>query len=208
MQGYLWCLHFEEKIEGLWTGKVKSDFCIEFLRVLKYYSIFQWNLNFLKPWIFLKLYLLPKHSCHSRLGAGDFTQRNPATVIGGADLGFLLGWGAPLRNGITDWWHNSNWHVQFSRETEGSMRVEAKQNPQDTHEQDMWRWCTQNICSDQQKGFCAKLPIYGIMFYFNTNKPHSFFFFGRIPVILESHMSSQGARGAHPLPPPPRSASS
>ena len=122
MQGYLWCLHFEEKIEGLWTGKVKSDFCIEFLRVLKYYSIFQWNLNFLKPWIFLKLYLLPKHSCHLRLGAGDFTQRNPATVIGGADLGFLLGWGAPLRNGITDWWHNSNWHVQFSSETEGSMR--------------------------------------------------------------------------------------
>ena len=28
--------------------------------------------------------------------------------------------------------------------------------------------------------------------YFNTNKPHSFFFFCRIPVVLENHGSSQG----------------
>ena len=32
-----------------------------------------------------------------------------------------------------------------------------------------------------------------------------FFFFGRIPVVLENRRSSQG-RGAHPLHPPPRSA--
>ena len=42
--------------------------------------------------------------------------------------------------------------------------------------------------------------------YFNTNKPHSFFF-RRIPVLLENRRSSRrGARGAHPLHPPPRSA--
>ena len=45
------------------------------------------------------------------------------------------------------------------------------------------------------------------MLYFNTNKPHSFFFFCRIPVVLENRRSSQkGGRGAHPLHPPPRSA--
>ena len=42
----------------------------------------------------------------------------------------------------------------------------------------------------------------------NTNKPHSFFFcfffFCRIPVVLENRRSSQG--GAHPLHPLPRSA--
>ena len=44
-----------------------------------------------------------------------------------------------------------------------------------------------------------------LLLYFNTNKPHSFFF-SRIPVVLENHRSSQGERGAHPLHPPPRSA--
>ena len=43
------------------------------------------------------------------------------------------------------------------------------------------------------------------MLYFNANKP-LFFFFGRIPVVLENRRSSQGG-GAHPLHPPPRSAS-
>ena len=33
-----------------------------------------------------------------------------------------------------------------------------------------------------------------------------FFFFGRIPVVLENRRSSQGGGGAHPLHPPPRSA--
>ena len=42
-----------------------------------------------------------------------------------------------------------------------------------------------------------------LLLYFNTNKPHSFFF-GRLPVVLENRWSSQG--GAHPLLPPPRSA--
>ena len=39
-----------------------------------------------------------------------------------------------------------------------------------------------------------------LLLYFNTNKPHSFFFFGRIPVVLENRRSSQG--GGHPLHPP------
>ena len=43
------------------------------------------------------------------------------------------------------------------------------------------------------------------LLYFNTNKPHSFFF-GRIPVVLEHRRSSQGGRGGAPLHPPPRSA--
>ena len=30
------------------------------------------------------------------------------------------------------------------------------------------------------------------LLYFNTNKPHSFFFLGRIPVVLENRWSSQG----------------
>ena len=43
-----------------------------------------------------------------------------------------------------------------------------------------------------------------LLLYFNTNKPHSFFF-GRISVALENRRSSQGEGGAHPLHPPPRS---
>ena len=35
---------------------------------------------------------------------------------------------------------------------------------------------------------------------------HIVFFFGRIPVVLETRRSSQGGGGAHPLHPPPRSA--
>ena len=31
-----------------------------------------------------------------------------------------------------------------------------------------------------------------LLLYFNTNKPHSFFFFRRIPVVLENRRSSQG----------------
>ena len=42
-----------------------------------------------------------------------------------------------------------------------------------------------------------------LLLYFNTNKPHSFFFC-RIPAVLENRGSSQGV--AHPLHPPPRSA--
>ena len=44
-----------------------------------------------------------------------------------------------------------------------------------------------------------------LLLYFNTNKPHSFFFC-RIPVVLEKRRSSQGEGVAHPLHPPPRSA--
>ena len=44
-----------------------------------------------------------------------------------------------------------------------------------------------------------------LLLYFNTNKPHSFFFC-RIPVLLENRRSSQGRGGAHPLHPPLRSA--
>ena len=43
-----------------------------------------------------------------------------------------------------------------------------------------------------------------LLLYFNTNKPHSFC---RIPVVLENRRSSQGGGVAHPLHPPPRSAS-
>ena len=42
-----------------------------------------------------------------------------------------------------------------------------------------------------------------LLLYFNTNKPHSFFF-GRIPVVLDTAGHLKG--GAHPLHPPPRSA--
>ena len=39
-----------------------------------------------------------------------------------------------------------------------------------------------------------------LLLYFNTNKPHSFFF-GRIPVVLENHRSSQvGVRTPCTLP--------
>ena len=44
-----------------------------------------------------------------------------------------------------------------------------------------------------------------LLLYFNTNKPHSFFF-GRIPVVLENRRSSQGRGGCAPPHPPPRSA--
>ena len=43
-----------------------------------------------------------------------------------------------------------------------------------------------------------------VLLYFNTNKPHSFFF-GRIPVVSENRRSCRGG-DAHPLHPPPRSA--
>ena len=46
-----------------------------------------------------------------------------------------------------------------------------------------------------------------LLFYFNTNKPHSFFFVCRIPVVLENRRSSRAGGGSgHPLHPPPRSA--
>ena len=44
-----------------------------------------------------------------------------------------------------------------------------------------------------------------LLLYFNTNKPHSFFF-RRIPVVLGNRRSSQGGGDFHPLHPPPRSA--
>ena len=44
-----------------------------------------------------------------------------------------------------------------------------------------------------------------LLLYFNTNKPHSFFF-GRIPVVLETAGHLGGGGGAHLLHPPPRSA--
>ena len=46
-----------------------------------------------------------------------------------------------------------------------------------------------------------------LLLYFNTNKPHSFFFC-RLPVVLENRRSSRGGGGggAHPVHPPPRSA--
>ena len=40
-----------------------------------------------------------------------------------------------------------------------------------------------------------------LLLYFNTNKPHSFFFFGRIPVVLDNRRSSQG--GCAPPAPSP-----
>ena len=40
-----------------------------------------------------------------------------------------------------------------------------------------------------------------LLFYFNTNKPHSFFC--RIPVVLENRRSSRGGGGAHLLHLPP-----
>ena len=52
-------------------------------------------------------------------------------------------------------------------------------------------------------GFFFRRGYTRLLLYFNTNKPHSFFC--RIPVVLENRRSSQG--GAHPLHPPPRSAS-
>ena len=43
-----------------------------------------------------------------------------------------------------------------------------------------------------------------LLLYFNTNKPHRFFFC-RIPNVLENRRSSRGGGGAHPLHPPLRS---
>ena len=43
-----------------------------------------------------------------------------------------------------------------------------------------------------------------LLLCFTTNKPHSFFFFCRIPVVLENHRSSPGGGGGGaPGPPPP-----
>ena len=42
-----------------------------------------------------------------------------------------------------------------------------------------------------------------LMLYFNTNKTHSFFFFCRIPVVLENRRSSKGGGGGGGGPPPP-----
>ena len=46
-----------------------------------------------------------------------------------------------------------------------------------------------------------------LLLYFNTNKPHNFSFFGRIPVVLENRRSSRGGGGVRtpctlPLNPP------
>ena len=62
--------------------------------------------------------------------------------------------------------------------------------------------CTQGRIQDFFEEGCTCLLL-----YFNTNKPHSFFFFCRIPVVLENCRPSQGrGGGVHPLHPPPRSA--
>ena len=44
-----------------------------------------------------------------------------------------------------------------------------------------------------------------LLFYFNTNKPHSFFFVQNTSCIRKPHVISGGEGGAHPLHPPPRS---
>ena len=75
------------------------------------------------------LILLPKHSCHLRLGAGGFYPATPSYCHSrsGSRIFLRRGPGAPLRNGTTDWWRNSKWRVQFSSETEGGThRSEAK----------------------------------------------------------------------------------
>ena len=54
-------------------------------------------------------------------------------------------------------------------------------------------------------GFFFRRRCTRLLLYFNTNRPHSFLFFCRIPVVLENRGSSQGG-GVHPLHPPPRSA--
>ena len=41
-----------------------------------------------------------------------------------------------------------------------------------------------------------------LLFYFNTNKPHSFLFFCRIPVVLENRRSSRGRGGGGWCAPP------
>ena len=55
--------------------------------------------------------------------------------------------------------------------------------------------CTQGQIQDFFEEGCTRLLL-----YFNTNKPHSFFFC-RIPVVLENCRPSQGrGGGVHPLP--------
>ena len=50
--------------------------------------------------------------------------------------------------------------------------------------------CTQGRIQDFFEEGCTCLLL-----YFNTNKPHSFFFFCRIPVVLENCRPSQGRGG-------------
>ena len=45
-----------------------------------------------------------------------------------------------------------------------------------------------------------------LLLYFNTNKPHSFFFLQNTSCIRKLQVISGGGGGAHPLHPPPRSA--
>ena len=55
-------------------------------------------------------------------------------------------------------------------------------------------------------GFFLRRGCTRLLLYFNTNKPHRFFFFfGRIPVVLENRRSSQGVVRTNctlPLDPP------
>ena len=75
----------------------------------------------------------------------------------------------------------------------------------------MWEATIQNssfffkpYITGADQGFFLRRGRTRLLLYFNANKPHSFFFFCRIPVVLENRRSSQG--GVHPLHPPPRSA--
>ena len=53
-------------------------------------------------------------------------------------------------------------------------------------------------------GFFLRRGCTRLLFYFNTNKPHSFFiFFCRIPVVLENRRSFKGAGGGGGTPPAP-----
>ena len=45
-----------------------------------------------------------------------------------------------------------------------------------------------------------------LLLHFNTNKPHSFFFWQNTSCIRKPQVISRGGGGAHPLHPPPRSA--
>ena len=45
-----------------------------------------------------------------------------------------------------------------------------------------------------------------LLFYFNTNKPHSFFFVQNTSCIRKPQVISGGEGSGHPLHPPPRSA--
>ena len=55
--------------------------------------------------------------------------------------------------------------------------------------------CTRGQIQDFFEEGCTRLLL-----YFNTNKPHSFFFC-RIPVVLENCRPSRGGGGAHLDPP-------